>query len=158
MTKVSSHSCRLCFLYLCVHAEDWNGHISLVEIGFTALAFYYLCPPTLPASTTTTLIIMRHKKSAEKRIGGRKRGISNGKLVEGEIGRDNCFGSYNGTMEDCPVSCVVSQSPTALIFLRVQFSETHFSFLSPSVILQCVINGLDWKHFLVLFVRITDSS
>ena len=47
-------------LLLCVHAEDWNGHISLVEIGLSlsaaAQAFYYLCPPTTP------LIMTRHKK------------------------------------------------------------------------------------------------
>ena len=66
--------------------------------------------------------------------------MPNGKLVKGEIGRDNCFGSYNGTGGRLPslllVSCVVSRpasQPTraSFIFLRVQFSEAHFSFFFP---------------------------
>ena len=61
--------------------------------------------------------------------------MPNGKLVKGEIGRDNCFGSYNGTGGRLPslllVSCVVSRPASlraSFIFLRVQFSEAHFSF------------------------------
>ena len=61
--------------------------------------------------------------------------MPNGKLVKGEIGRDNCFGSYNGTERKIALAlaCFLrSQSPSqpraSFIFLRVQFSEAHFSF------------------------------
>ena len=65
--------------------------------------------------------------------------MPNGKLVKGEIGRDNCFGSYNGTERKIALAlaCFLrSQSPgQPACELPLFFSASNFQrliFLSSS--------------------------
>ena len=88
--------------------------------------------------------LKKNQKGREREEG--QRGMPNGKLVKGEIGRDNCFGSYNGTERKIALALAC--------FLRSQSPSQPASFLyfSPRPIFR------DSFFFLLLHARSTYSA